>query len=384
MISYYTTVIGFLLISLTILCVLVYENDRLSNNEKKRFYLSYILIGLSAAAEWTGIQLNGNENLPVYLLRIVKCMDYILTPLAGAAFISQMRLHNIWSKALTVIVGINIVFQFVSLFTGWMTRIDETHTYSHGPLYPVYIAEYVAIIVIIIIQFLIWGKGYKKQNRFSLYLIMVLILSGILTQEILGREIRTAYIALTVGALMMFIHSSEFRQQRMDEHILEQSIKIKTDALTGLFSRHAYSAALDKYKADMPKKLVAFSIDINGLKIANDTLGHEAGDELICGAADCIRKVFFECGSCYRTGGDEFIVLAELKDSTAEELLKELEIKAGQWKGQSVSSLSLSAGYATLEEHKGFTCEELVREADKWMYRVKEKYYQSSGKESRV
>ena len=67
MISYYTTVIGFLLISLTILCVLVYENDRLSNNEKKRFYLSYILIGLSAAAEWTGIHLNGNENLPVYL-----------------------------------------------------------------------------------------------------------------------------------------------------------------------------------------------------------------------------------------------------------------------------------------------------------------------------
>lgn len=34
---------------------------------------------------------------------------------------------------------------------------------------------------------------------------------------------------------------------------------------------------------------MVFLIDINGLKVINDTIGHAAGDELICGAADCIE-----------------------------------------------------------------------------------------------
>ena len=50
------------------------------------------------------------------------------------------------------------------------------------------------------------------------------------------------------------------------------------------------------------------TIDINGLKVVNDTLGHAAGDELICGAADCISKTFEKSGTCYRTGGGGGVV----------------------------------------------------------------------------
>ena len=383
MISYYTAVIAFIMISLIILCVLVYENNRLAPEDKRRFYISYLLICLSALAEWTGIQLNGRTEYPVLLLRVVKCLDYILTPLAGAAFISQMKIRNIWTKILTVIIGINTVFQVVSIFTGWMTVINEQHRYTHGPLYTVYTLEYVAIIVCVIMQFLVWGKSFKKQNRFSLYLIMVLILAGILTQELLGSDVRTAYLALTVGAILLFIHSTEFNQQSMDEHIYEQQIKIETDDLTGLYNRYAYSEALEKYEEKMPENLVAFSIDIDGLKSTNDTLGHIAGDELIKGAADCIKTVFAKHGCCYRTGGDEFIVLAVLKDVSAKDLLKELSSLASKWKGKEVPSLSLSAGYAEAKEGTGITCEDLVREADKGMYREKDEFYRTSGLERR-
>ncbi|MCR5741555.1 MAG: diguanylate cyclase [Gammaproteobacteria bacterium] len=44
--------------------------------------------------------------------------------------------------------------------------------------------------------------------------------------------------------------------------------------------------------------------DINGLKTENDTIGHEAGDELICGSAECMKNAFSRHGKIYRVGGD--------------------------------------------------------------------------------
>ena len=50
-------------------------------------------------------------------------------------------------------------------------------------------------------------------------------------------------------------------------------------------------------------------MDVNRLKIVNDSQGHAAGDELLQGAASCMKKCFDSCGKVYRTGGDEFIAL---------------------------------------------------------------------------
>ena len=371
------------MISLVILCVLVHDNDRLKKTDKRAFYNSYLFIFLSALAEWLGVQFSGNENVPAVLLGIVKCCDYILTPLAGASFIGQMNIRNIWTKLLNGIIGFNIAFQIVSLFTGWMTVINEQNVYEHGRLYFLYVIEYLAIIVLLIVHFLIYGRNFRRQNRFSMYLIMFLILVGIICQELFGSEIRTAYIALAMGAALMYIHSTEFSQQESDEHILEQQKQINTDALTGMLSRHAYSQAVREYNEQLPDDLAAFSIDINGLKTVNDTMGHEAGDELICGAARCIESVFKGCGSCYRTGGDEFVVLARTDAKSAPGFIEEIKRQAAQWHGKIVPAISLSAGYAVLAENSVSTCEELIRIADEGMYAAKNEYYRVNDIERR-
>ena len=50
-------------------------------------------------------------------------------------------------------------------------------------------------------------------------------------------------------------------------------------------------------------------MDLNGLKEANDNIGHEAGDELIIGASKCMDNAFSGLGRTYRVGGDEFVAL---------------------------------------------------------------------------
>ena len=378
MLKYYTAISVIVWLALLILCTLVYENDRISTRKRKMFYLTYVLIFIASLAEWVGVYISGITGIPTVCLRIVKCIDYILTPIAGAALVGQMRLRNVWTKILNVVILFNTLIQLVSFFTGWMTKVDEKHYYHHGPLYIIYIGEYVIVLLLVIILFLNYGKNFRKQNRLSIYLVMVFMLVGIIMQEGLGKDVRTAYLAMTIGATLMFIHSTEYSQQKKDDELLEQRIQIKTDALTGLLSRYAYNNALDKYTTDMPESLVAFSIDINGLKRVNDTLGHEAGDELICGAAACIKNVFDEVGSCYRTGGDEFIVLASMSKKEAVKCVQDIEKLTKNWTGSLVDSLALSVGYAVLEEHKDCNCSELIQVADKQMYMAKDEYYRTT------
>lgn len=385
MLSYYTFITLLSIAGLLVLCILVNENGRIKKKNKHDFYLTYLFIALAAAAEWVGVQLNGNADIPQWLLLLVKCVDYILTPMAGVALIRQMGLRNVWYTVLNMVIAANSVFQIAAAFFGWMVTVDGQNHYSHGPLYFVYVIMYLLVIAIVIIEFIIYGMGFTQQNRYSLYAIMGLVVGGIGLQELLSGEVRTAYIGMTLGAAMMYIHYIEYEQIVADDRINRQEQLLYRDSMTGLHSRYAYSQTLQYYekKGTLTENFAAFSIDINGLKAVNDTMGHAAGDELICGAARCINAVFNGCGLCYRTGGDEFIVLAHADRATAEELLAKLSREAENWDGKLIHNLSLSAGYALACDHEGISAEKLVTFADKGMYADKSRYYRESGHDRR-
>ena len=385
MISYYTAIILLSWLALAVLCILVWENSWIPKSDKWRFYLTYAVIALSAFTEWVGLQLSGNDRFPVWLLPLVKCADYILTPMAGGAIVAPMKLNNRWNKALMITLAVNTVFQIVAAFNGWMVVIDESNHYTHGPLYMVYVIMYLLVIVLTATQFRIYGLSYPKQNRIALYSVFLFVIIGIVIQEVLGGEYRTAYISMTVGAAMMFIHFSEFYFMSADARIKQQRSQLMMDALSGVFSRHAYMIEMEKWK-DTDKirdDITAFSIDINGLKAVNDTAGHDAGDKLIIGAARCIEKSIGGMGRCYRIGGDEFVVLARMKKEQIEEALMRLDREAEAWSKDKEIRLSLSAGYARAEEYHGLTVEELVKKADQAMYAVKAEYYQQNGLDRR-
>ena len=67
-----------------------------------------------------------------------------------------------------------------------------------------------------------------------------------------------------------------------------------TDELTRCYNRHAYEEDINSL--DLDKEWVYVSMDLNGLKRANDSFGHAAGDELIRAAADCMKNSFSENG----------------------------------------------------------------------------------------
>lgn len=80
------------------------------------------------------------------------------------------------------------------------------------------------------------------------------------------------------------------------------------DALTGLYNRakcQQIFEVLDKGASDY----AIVSIDLNGLKIANDNHGHNAGDALIKTFAEVLKEAFSGIGTAIRVGGDEFVAI---------------------------------------------------------------------------
>ena len=160
--------------------------------------------------------------------------------------------------------------------------------------------------------------------------------------------------------------------KRREEKLIQIS---RTDELTRLFNRRCYEEDINVIREEgMKDDLVIISADLNGLKNANDTKGHAAGDELIKAAASCLTLGIEQCGKVYRTGGDEFICLVNCGD--IEEVLERIRDNAKNWKGKQIDEVSISLGYAAFKDHPEVSIEELERLADEAMYKEKEKYYE--------
>ena len=156
------------------------------------------------------------------------------------------------------------------------------------------------------------------------------------------------------------------------------------DQDTGLFNRRAFEEEkLTLQQAPPDEDFVYVTIDINGLKTANDTLGHTAGDELIRGTADCLRRVFGPYGKIFRIGGDEFAAMLHVSEEELERLQRELETAVSEWTGEQVRSLSVSTGYVSAREFPSEDLAEIGRISDERMYAAKTEYYRRSGIERR-
>lgn len=146
----------------------------------------------------------------------------------------------------------------------------------------------------------------------------------------------------------------------------------ETDPLTDLHNRIFFKKNLDiYYKRTMEEPLGVFVMDVDNLKYVNDELGHLVEDEIIAGAAKCIKDTFSQYGDCFRVGGDEFCVVVELREITSKELYDRFVESTKSWQGASIDSVSISCGYADNIELQGHTFDRLVSIADSRMYEHK-------------
>jgi len=151
------------------------------------------------------------------------------------------------------------------------------------------------------------------------------------------------------------------------------------DALTGVYNKRAYFEAeerLNKEIRDGKAKFAISMIDLNDLKVTNDTLGHEKGDELIKGLSNIVKSTF-KASNMYRIGGDEFVVISENGDLKAiEELHKDFVDtinKSMEEKNIDGMGVSAAIGVAIFDPTSDNNVEDTFKRADRKMYENKKK-----------
>ena len=107
-------------------------------------------------------------------------------------------------------------------------------------------------------------------------------------------------------AKVLFVTQIIEEEKRKEEELIKKST---IDELTGLLNRRAYEEAIRDLKSNENLSYVICSLDVNGLKVVNDDIGHSAGDELLRGAAEVLSRCLVAYGKVFRIGGDEFAVL---------------------------------------------------------------------------
>lgn len=162
-------------------------------------------------------------------------------------------------------------------------------------------------------------------------------------------------------------------------------ISATRDELTGLLNRHAYEDDLRKLNSEkIEDDLIYVVFDVNGLKSANDNFGHEAGDELIVGAANCIKNCFGKFGKIYRTGGDEFTAMINASEDEIEKIKRNFEQETFDWAGEYSTELKIPLGYISKKENPKASIHEMSKIADQRMYKEKSLMYIASGIDRRA
>jgi diguanylate cyclase (GGDEF)-like protein len=161
------------------------------------------------------------------------------------------------------------------------------------------------------------------------------------------------------------LHREVAERKRAEDEVRQLSL---VDELTGLYNRRGFNLLAGRELKAIQRsgrRALVIYIDIDGLKQANDSHGHEAGDRLLARAAAVLRSVTREVDVAARVGGDEFVVFMTLGyDPPPVHLIVERFLDAAR-----THDVKWSIGATATPWERQVTLDDLLFAADQAMYR---------------
>ena len=241
----------------------------------------------------------------------------------------------------------NILILIPCLFTDLFFFYTDEGTIGRGPLaYEPHILSGFYMLFLFVLAY-ICKRMHRTGETKILLLCGVLTILGFLAEFLFAlRGILIGVVALDITFYYVYLHIEHFR----------------FDALTEIMNRDAFHADVEKYGNGAISHIL--SIDLNYLKVLNDTDGHAAGDRALRAVAKALEKAAHPGCNVYRVGGDEFAALCMgMTTPETESMISRM------YENVRNSGYSCAIGYSEWTAGKNFT--EVYKEADDRMYAKK-------------
>lgn len=198
-----------------------------------------------------------------------------------------------------------------------------------------------------------------------------------LAEKVAERTLELTLANQNLAATNQQLQQKIWQWQQAQERLIQNALY---DSLTGLPNRtlllERIDRALERSKRNPGYLFAILFIDLDRLKIVNDSWGHLVGDKLLVAAAQLLSEDIRSVDTVARLGGDEFVILLgdinSLMDATlvGDRLLEKFE------KAFNIDDRAVYAGASigiTLNSPGYESSIEILRDADAAMYRAKEK-----------
>ncbi len=184
--------------------------------------------------------------------------------------------------------------------------------------------------------------------------------------------INGAFVVVLVIGVVFAVRSMAIRRRADALGVLAY-----VDTLTEINNRASCERLIGEWIKDPPQEDVwAFMFDMNDLKLTNDFLGHQGGDQVIKAFANILSEVAQPYGFLGRYGGDEFLALfIDCSDDIAKKFLDEIHEKVDSYnevRSNKLEQISYAGGFA----HGNLATkdiDDIIHEADNQMYLDKRK-----------
>ncbi len=221
----------------------------------------------------------------------------------------------------------------------------------------------------------------KEQNAARKYLsavVMIFIAACVIADLYIFYRARATSMVFTMTSVLVYVAASGLLAAYQVNRLAS------LDEATGLHNKNRCIEVLGSNRS-LDEEDAVIMFDLNGLKMTNDTKGHEVGDAMISAFSTAIKNLMPQKAFLGRFGGDEFIAIVYRTDEKEiETILRNIQSRIEFVNAADpVLQISYSEGHVFSSEFPTYNYFDLLEEADKRMYKNKRHWHEQQSDSSK-
>ena len=213
-----TVLTEIMMIAMT-LHVLTYSG--FTSRQKKWYILTFVSIMICSMSEFA-VHCGYYKPYFALPLTVMTVLQFSIAPLLAVLFSGALGLNR-QARVAILFFSVNLAVEAVAAPFGWVFYFDSAG-YHRGEGFIVYEAFYLISLVYLVISMVIVGKNFRHRDIWTIVMILVVLVAGILPMTVY--KINIAYVAIAIGASLCYIYYNDLVQQDIKSELMENQERI--------------------------------------------------------------------------------------------------------------------------------------------------------------